>query len=330
MTDNLAARPNAIISPRPNARVYDQAISIFGTIDVSASDPPLQMIQAWIDKSCIGQTRIFSQTSSEQCQLTYHILGRFPERVTAPRSAIIALTLCSDTEKEGVKIGEVQVELIPARLHERHYGEVLSPDQAAVLHRENIYGSGPPIEQASPQMLELILGYLSPGSSIVDVGCGAGAFARGLIDAGHKCMGLEVSDQCIELLKRRGLPYRKVTDPTPHFPCADREFDQAICIEVLEHIENTGPFLSEIARVIRGRALFSVPNLEVLPYLKDWDTVPWHLLEGSHVNFFTRTSLRNLLERHFARVEVFSYAEHPLRTRDEISLHGHLFAIATA
>ena len=141
-------------------------------------------------------------------------------------------------------------------------------------------------------------------------------------------MGLEVNDRCIELLERRRLPYRKVTDAAPRLPCADHEFDQGICIEVLEHIENPGPFLSEIVRVIRNRALFSVPNLEVLPYFKDWETVPWHLLEADHKNFFTRSSLRNLLEQHFARVEVFSYAEHPLRTRDEITLHGHLFAIA--
>jgi len=97
---------------------------------------------------------------------------------------------------------------------------------------------------------------------------------------------------------------------------------------VLEHIKDPGPFLSEIARTIRGRALFSVPNMEVLPYLKDWETVPWHLLEGTHVNFFTRTSLRNLLVQNFRQVEVFSYAEHPLRTRDEIALHAHPFAIA--
>ena len=77
-----------------------------------------------------------------------------------------------------------------------------------------------------------------------------------------------------------------------------------------------------------GQALFSVPNIEVIPYFKDWETVPWHMLEGDHKNFFTRTSLHELLALHFPRVEVFSYAEHPLRTRDGIALHAHLFAIA--
>jgi hypothetical protein len=52
------------------------------------------------------------------------------------------------------------------------------------------------------------------------------------------------------------------------------------------------------------------------------------LLEATHVNFFTRASLRAVLAAHFARVEVFSYGEHPVRTRDGIALHVHLFAIA--
>ena len=108
----------------------------------------------------------------------------------------------------------------------------------------------------------------------------------------------------------------------------DEEFDEAICIEVLEHIEHPEPFLEEISRIVRQRALFSVPNIEVIPYFKDWETVPWHMLEGDHKNFFTRTSLRELLAPHFSHVEVFSYSEHPLRTRDGIALHAHLCAVA--
>ncbi|MEY2540843.1 MAG: hypothetical protein QOI22_445 [Verrucomicrobiota bacterium] len=319
---------HAIDAPLPGERVYDQSIFIAGKFAWPDGSPSPRLVRASVDDVCIGETRVFTETDSPERRSEYKILGRLPGPITALREAVIATRLYLDADEMGQKLGEVRVQLVPARLRERHYGEVVPPDQAKVLHRENIYGSGPPIEQASPQVLQLVLGYLSPGSSIVDVGCGAGAFGPGLMNAGHKWMGLEVNDRCFELLERRRLPFRKLTDATPRFPCADHEFDHAICIEVLEHIKDPGPFLGEIARVIRGRALFSVPNLEVLPYLKDWEAVPWHLLEGTHVNFFTRTSLRTLLEQYFRRVEVFSYAEHPLRTRDEIALHAHLFAIA--
>jgi hypothetical protein len=80
--------------------------------------------------------------------------------------------------------------------------------------------------------------------------------------------------------------------------------------------------------MIRARALFSVPNMEILPYLHDWGVVPWHLLEGDHKNFFTRASLQALLWKYFRHVEIFPYGEHPLKSRDGIPLHVHLFAVA--
>ena len=176
-------------------------------------------------------------------------------------------------------------------------------------------------------MLRLVQEYLPASASVVDVGCGAGAYGPALIDAGHQWLGLEIDLACLEILSRRNLPHRAVQSDAA-FPCRDEEFDHAICIEVLEHIEEADAFLREIVRSIRGRSLFSVPNIEVLPYFSDWQVVPWHLLEADHKNFFTRTNLHGLLARHFQRVEVFSYAEHPLRTPEGVALHAHLFAVA--
>lgn len=315
--------------PRPNAPVYDQAIPISGTIEAGEDSLSPRIVRALIDNVCIGETQIFRQSSPEEGRFGYEILGRLPEPITAPRQAVIVITLAGHDQNAPEKLDEITVQLVPARLQDRHYGEVVPPDQAKVLHRENIYGSGPPIEEASHDLLSLVLGYLPPRSSIVDVGCGAGAFASGLMKAGHQWLGLEMNEHCLDLLARRGLPFRKIERATARFPCRDREFDHAICIEVLEHVNDPGAFLSEIVRVVQGRALFSVPNMEVIPYLSPWQVVPWHLLEGDHKNFFTRTSLRTLLARHFAQVGVFSYAEHPLRTRDDIALHIHLFAVAT-
>ena len=319
---------SAIDSPRPNESVYDQSISVAGSIRSDESGPDFGCIRAYVDNVCIGETHIFTTENARGHGVEYRILGRLPEPIAAPRPAVISIALSRDDENAAEKLGEVPVQLLPARLPERHYGEVVPPDQAKMLHRDNIYGSGPPAAQPSPEALDLVLSYLPPASSIVDVGCGAGAYGPGLVNAGHKWLGLEVNDHCLELLARRGLSFRKLEGARERFPCADREFDHAICIEVLEHIDESDIFLKEIARVIRGRALFSAPNLEVLPYFRDWEVVPWHLLEAGHKNFFTRASLRELLSKYFGRVEVFSYGEHPLRTRDGIALHIHLFAAA--
>ena len=225
-------------------------------------------------------------------------------------------------------VAEQQVRVLPSLLQMRPHGAVVHPDNANLLHREGIYGSGPPLEEPSGEVANLIETYLPGRASVVDIGCGAGAYGPRLIAAGHEWLGLETNPDCCEILQRRGLPFRRVDLASRHLPCADQEWDCAICIEVLEHVAKPESFVKEIARVIRNRALFSVPNLEVLPYLHDWGVVPWHLLEADHKNFFTRASLRRLLEASFARVEVFPYAEFPLRTRDGIALYAHLFALA--
>ncbi|MBA2743133.1 MAG: methyltransferase domain-containing protein, partial [Chthoniobacterales bacterium] len=211
---------------------------------------------------------------------------------------------------------------------QRPYGDVVNPERDTLLHRENIYGSGPPVEQPGMLMLELIRQYLPAAGFVLDVGCGAGAYGPPLIAEGYRWLGLETDAYCCGILERRGLPYRRVATDTTRFPTGTGEFDDAICIEVLEHIAHVGWFLEQITRSIRRRALFSVPNVEVIPYFSAWNVVPWHLLEADHKNFFTRASLRKVLSEHFRRVEVFSCAEHALRSREEIPLHVHLFAIA--
>jgi SAM-dependent methyltransferase len=201
------------------------------------------------------------------------------------------------------------------------------PQRTDILHRENIYGSGPPLEQPGSEFLQLLLDYLSAPGSVVDVGCGAGAYGPPLITAGYRWLGLEINANCWELLHRRQLPFRKIEEP-PTLPCASEEFDYAVCLEVLEHTEEPDEFLREIARVIRRRAVVSVPNIEVIPYFRSWEVVPWHLLEADHKNFFTRSSLAAILRKYFSRVEVFLCGAHPLPTRDGIPLHVHLFAVA--
>jgi SAM-dependent methyltransferase len=314
-----------IESPAPGQNVYDEALFISGSLDLGNRSPSSCCLRAYVDERCCAETRILFRRPD--ARMGFRMLGRASAAVTEPRE--ITLRIVGSWEGEQTEtLAEQKVRLVPARLPERPYGEVVSPENETLLHRENIYGSGPPIEEAGLEVSNLLHAYLPAAASVVDVGCGAGAYGPPLVAAGHDWLGLEANAHCCEILTRRQLPFRPVDVDSPRLPCSDAEYDSAICIEVLEHTKDPGAFAAEIARIIRGRALFSVPNIELLPYLHDWRVVPWHLLEGDHKNFFTRASLRAILSRHFRDVEIFPYGEHPLRTRDDVPLFVHLFAVA--
>jgi SAM-dependent methyltransferase len=299
-------------------------------------DPASCRVRAFLDDCCCAETRVLSYRPDvcEKLGLSrgvltgFRMLGKIQPAATEPAERDATLRIVASWDDGAPHtVAEQAVRLVPALLRTRPYGEVVFPENETVLHRENIYGSGPPAEEPGIEVSNLLREYLPDRASVVDVGCGAGAYGPGLIGAGHDWLGLESNDHCCDLLGRRQLPFRRVDLESGVLPCADGEWDSAICIEVLEHTKDPQTFLREIARATRGRALFSVPNMEVLPYFHDWRVVPWHLLEGDHKNFFTRAGLRSLLARFFCSVEVFSYGEHPLRTDQGVPLHIHLFAV---
>ncbi|HKP02778.1 MAG TPA: class I SAM-dependent methyltransferase [Chthoniobacterales bacterium] len=322
-------------SPKPGQSIYDEAVFLSGWVHSAGCDPASCRIRAFFNDTCFAETRILSSRADVSASLQlppgtrtgFRMLGKIPPGAAEAGEATLRL-VASWGEGNSTTIAERVVRLVPAMLPARPYGEVVFPENERLLHRENIYGSGPPIEEPGVEAANLLREYLPPGSSVVDVGCGAGAYGPVLMTAGHHWVGLEANDYCCEILERRQLTFRRVDVESGKLPCADSEFDCAICIEVLEHTKDPAAFVAEIARSVRQRVLFSVPNLELLPYLHDWGVVPWHLLEGDHKNFFTRGSLHAVLARSFSRIEIFPYGEHPLRTRDDVPVFVHLFAIA--
>jgi SAM-dependent methyltransferase len=321
--------------PVQGDKIYDKSIYVSGWVYCEGKDPESCRVCAYVDGAYVGETRVLAGRVDVYQALklqrgaatAFRIIGRMESSGTEARDGTLRVTASWEDGIEHVLM-ERSIQIVPALLRSRPYGEVVYPENEKQLHRENIYGSGPPLEDPGAETALLLNEYLPDGASVVDIGCGAGAYGPGLLGMGHEWLGLEANTFCCEILQRRQLPFRKVELESASLPCADGEWDCAICVEVLEHVQDPESFISEIVRMTRRRTLFSVPNMEVLPYLHDWGVVPWHLLEGDHKNFFTRGNLRALLSRYYRKVEVFPYGEHPLRTRAEIPVHVHLFAVA--
>lgn len=106
---------------------------------------------------------------------------------------------------------------------------------------------------------------LPKGARLLDLGCAFGFGTR--LPAKHfETYGHDLSAPYIERA-RRALPDVTFTvGPADSVPYPDAFFDAVLLLDVLEHVEDDGAVLREIARVLRpgGSLVMSVPNQGLL------------------------------------------------------------------
>ncbi|OEU86585.1 methyltransferase [Streptomyces abyssalis] len=113
-----------------------------------------------------------------------------------------------------------------------------------------------------PAMLELA-GDVA-GRRILDAGCGSGPLSAALRDRGADVTGIDASARMVALARRRlgddaALHVGDLSDPLPF---ADGAFDDVVASLVLHYLEDWGPTLAELRRVLRpgGRLIASVEH----------------------------------------------------------------------
>lgn len=99
-------------------------------------------------------------------------------------------------------------------------------------------------------------------SSLLDIGCGNGAFSEVLVRAGWICSALELLPDLAVETSRRGVRVVRGDTAKP-FPFAGSSFEYAFAGEILEHQVGDDDFLMECRRVLRpgGTLILTTPNL---------------------------------------------------------------------
>ncbi len=166
--------------------------------------------------------------------------------------------------------------------------------------RESLYVEGLPAEKPS----ESVLGFLAEraGQSIVDIGCGHGAYSRRLAASGRAVIGTEIDAEKVAAAEARGV--EAVLVEGSRLPFEDDSFDTAVLVDVLEHVPEPAVLLGEALRLVRQNVLVTVPNVGEYERLARYGVTYWHLVTTDHVNFFDRTGLEALADAVGAAVEV--------------------------
>ncbi len=234
-----------------------------------------------------------------------------PEQLTA--RAFQSISVCYPNSKE-LRFKAALSFLVP------HYRNVF--DTTEVLHREQIYGVGPPGRVADPNSIELTKALPGP---VLDFGCGSGALVAELHALGTPAHGLELErPPIVESIPTALRPSITLYDGNFPSPFETGAFASVFCSEVLEHIPDFEAGVREITRLARQEVIITVPDAGAIPLGFRHAVVPWHLLEASHFNFFNQSSLAALLQPHFAKVEFSRMC--PCRINDTV-FHVNLVAM---
>ena len=167
--------------------------------------------------------------------------------------------------------------------------------------REDFYGPGLPAEPGKHYRAFVRFAQKHVGSTVLDLGCGFGAYGGALVDEGVKCFGCDINIQYLKRAVVNGLPVAAVDGKLPF---ADRSIDSVLLLEVIEHVPDFRGLLSEAFRVARRNVLVTVPNSEDVRVMQDNDVTYGHMLSSDHVNFFDPKSLEGLLGNYAHRVSV--------------------------
>lgn len=145
-------------------------------------------------------------------------------------------------------------------------------------------------------------GRRSGSVKVLDAGCGAGEFLAFLGRVGFAVAGVDLSAEAVERARRR-CPEAEVRSGSieDRLPFRDQSFDAVWCTEVLEHLFDVHSALTELNRVLQpdGVLIVTTPyhgfvkNVLIARLNFDRHFNP----EGSHIRFFTRSTLARVLER---------------------------------
>lgn len=131
------------------------------------------------------------------------------------------------------------------------------------------------LHDINPLRIQFIQQYAEiAGKRIVDVGCGGGILTEGLAKQGADALGIDLSEELIDIADLHGLEagvnthYQKISAEA----LAEQQpesFDHVTCMEMLEHVPDPGSIISACARLVKpgGMVFFSTLNRQPKAYL---------------------------------------------------------------
>lgn len=136
------------------------------------------------------------------------------------------------------------------------------------------------------------------GKRVLDVGCGVGYGTAFLADKGaREVVGLDRSAEAVQYANKHytGRQFRFTVRDCTKLPYSRSSFDVAVCLELIEHVEDCDSVMREIRRVLKPNGLLVISSPRFRGQLRS----------EFHVREFLFEEFRDLVQKYFKHIRVY-------------------------
>lgn len=225
---------------------------------------------------------------------------RLQELLVGVEGLALLRNLHNGTDEEAEhRLAEVQRLLDDDRMGE---GEVVTESEveAGYTTWSDRYDEpgNPLIAVEEPVVWDLIAS--QPPGRALDAACGTGRHTRRLVELGHDVVGIDLSPGMLERARTQTPEATFHQSDLEHIPAEENEFGLIVCGLAIGHVEDLGPSVTEMARVLApgGCAVISVLH-------------PFQILLGWYARFKDSSG-----RRHFVREHPHTHSDYLAAFRD--------------
>jgi 2-polyprenyl-3-methyl-5-hydroxy-6-metoxy-1,4-benzoquinol methylase len=141
------------------------------------------------------------------------------------------------------------------------------------------------------------------GKKVLEVGCWSGHVTQHLASRANDVVGVEIDPDAAQLARTHAVRVHVADlDTTPLSELEHDQFDVIMLCDVLEHLKRPQAVLADALGLLAdgGRVVISVPNVahidvRVMLMRGDWEYQADGVLDDTHLRWFTKASLREML-----------------------------------
>ncbi len=154
---------------------------------------------------------------------------------------------------------------------------------------------------AEARMVERLLAP-QPGEKLLEVGASSGYRIEHFAKMGVKLWGVDADHDAIVSGQTSGSPVTLIEADVESLPFPDGFFDKLLSVHLLEHLDNPGQAIGEMARVLKsdGQAVIVVPCERIRG---DTAFAGWLRFKNLHLHRFSPPQITSMLQPYFSIVK---------------------------